>query len=198
MWMAGFPGFSWSSWPILPEGAEAVIQAVAQTLLWGPMCCPMFFMSEVVKCTHDLSRSWLGVSDLAQKRASVFFFFQKLLLFQSTLPKRTHFSAVFRHVGEACHARPLHVERSHGMLWKGGASLEWWWMYRGSIPKRLYFRLVNCYNFQLDTVSLYGLVKVSDFISGTCATWGAAEMKWVVVQALKVASPFRAFKASNA
>ena len=57
---------------------------------------------------------------------------------------------------------------------------------------------MNCYNFQLDTVSLYGLVKVSDFISGTCATWGAAEMKWVVVQALKVASPFRAFKASNA
>ena len=135
---------------------------------------------------------WLG------SETRIGFFFQKLLLFQSTLPKRTHFSAVFRHVGEACHARPLHVERSHGMLWKGGASLEWWWMYRGSIPKRLYFRLVNCYNFQLDTVSLYGLVKVSDFISGTCATWGAAEMKWVVVQALKVASPFRAFKASNA
>ena len=140
---------------------------------------------------------WLG-SETRFYGFQSFFFSEVVAVSIHPAQKRTHFSAVFRHVGEACHARPLHVERSHGMLWKGGASLEWWWMYRGSIPKRLYFRLVNCYNFQLDTVSLYGLVKVSDFISGICAIWGAAERKWVVVvQALKVASPFRAFKASN-
>ena len=62
MWIVGFPVIFCLCHRFELKEQGAMIQAVAQNLLWRPMCCPITYLRWLndVKCTHDLSQSYKG------------------------------------------------------------------------------------------------------------------------------------------